>query len=80
MTEREEAHRRAGERLTWGPGEVMASQCASCRWKTHGVAGCAAFPSSIPEEILGNDFDPRLPWPNAEAPEDMGIRSEPRDG
>lgn len=38
---------------------------------------CEAFPDGIPDEIIMGDFDHTQPYPNADEPEDNGIRFEP---
>lgn len=77
------------DKFTWGPGDVVLSQCAYCKHLADGPAAvCAAFPGAIPADILANETDHRKPWidPDTGEPGDMGIpleRSiifEPREG
>jgi hypothetical protein len=57
------------------PAGVVVSQCRLCRHAALGPAGaaCKAFPSHIPDEILQNEADHRLPFEG-----DDGVRFEPR--
>ncbi len=50
----------------------MPSQCMCCRHARQG-AFCDAFPEQIPDDILMNRADHRLPYPG-----DHGIRFEER--
>ena len=54
----------------------LPSQCTFCRWKRLGNE-CEAFPAGIPDLILANEFDHRLPHP-----EDGGgpLRAQGRKG
>ena len=52
--------------------------CHICRHvKFDGRWRCLAFPGGVPDEILSGEFDHRNPWPNADDPQDNGIRFEP---
>ena len=59
---------------------VTLTQCAYCfhRASVGTAQACKAFPNHIPDAILRNAFDHREPWPTAAAPEDQGVRFEPR--
>jgi len=51
------------DKFVYEGGDFILSQCAYCKHLGDGpVAVCAAFPGSIPAEILSNDFDHRRPW------------------
>lgn len=63
------------DRMSWGAGEVMGSQCATCVHKAGGAAACKAYPSGIPEPILDNAVDHRHPYAD-----DGGVRYEPEAG
>ncbi len=75
------------DKFAWAPDTVL-SQCLLCRYTSGHVAICAAFPGSIPDEILMNQVDHRKPWldPDTDEPGDEGIALagsitfEPRDG
>ncbi len=50
--------------------------CGKCKHIIRKDLSCAAFPNGIPDDILEREFDHRNPYPNAENPEDNGIRFE----
>jgi hypothetical protein len=51
------------DKFVYEGDDFVVSQCAYCRHLLPGPAAvCSAFPSSIPAEILANDFDHRQPW------------------
>ena len=50
--------------------------CDQCKHIIRKDLSCPAFPYGIPDEILEREFDHRQPYPNAENPEDNGIRFE----
>lgn len=62
-------------RFTIDPDGVTVSQCLLCIHYAGGPFGavCKAFPSALPVEILGNEFDHRRPFVG-----DDGVRFEPR--
>lgn len=64
------------DRFNMGP--AIVGQCVYCKHVAAGgpFAVCRAFPSQIPYEILGNDFDHRRPHPD----EAEAVRFTPRDG
>jgi len=53
-------------------------QCMDCKhfFEVEGMA-CSAFPGGIPEKIKHEEFDHTKPWPDADNPQDNGIRYEP---
>ena len=55
---------------------MIVLQCLSCRhfW---GIDKCYAFPDGIPADIALGDFDHTEPYPDADNPQDNGIRFEP---
>lgn len=53
-------------------------QCEDCKHYNMETSACDAFPGGIPDEIYLGDFDHRNPYPNADEPEDNGIRFEPK--
>ena len=53
--------------------QLEASQCSFCKHNGSDW-NCTAFPEEIPDEILSNEFDHRLPHPG-----DNGVRFEPND-
>lgn len=57
----------------------ISFQCAKCKHYTFGST-CEAFPDGIPVEIKTGKFDHTQPYPNAENPQDDGIRFELIDG
>ncbi len=65
----------ATPRLVWNGDEIQLSQCSYCKHSVRGAPVCGAFPGSIPESILANEFDHRKPYPSVENPEDLGVRS-----
>jgi len=50
--------------------------CDKCKHIIRKDLSCPAFPAGIPDDILEREFDHRKPYPNAENPEDNGIRFE----
>ncbi len=75
-------------RFVWG-ADTLLSQCMLCRHAADGPAPvCAAFPGSIPAEILANEYDHRKPWidPKTHEAGDKGVALtksivfEPREG
>ena len=63
------------DRFTYRPGGLGGSLCLSCQHTLPGGAWCAAFPppGEIPQAILLNTFDHRIPYPG-----DQGIQYEQR--
>jgi len=64
-----------GDQFTWG-ADTLLTQCLLCRHLGPGPAAvCAAFPGSIPPEIMSNDVDHRKPWldPKTGEPGDQGV-------
>ena len=53
-------------------GELGISQCVWCRHRSKGGRRCRAFPTGIPDEIVDNRHDHRLPFDG-----DFGVRFEP---
>ena len=54
--------------------------CYSCKHfdaDNEEVMVCGAFRNGIPTEILYSDFDHTQPYPDADNPQDNGIRFEP---
>ena len=51
-------------------------QCASCQ-HYKGNLKCEAFKDGIPSTILTGKFDHTEPYPDADNPQDNGIRFEP---
>lgn len=41
------------------------------------INACDAFPDGIPEDIILGEFDHSNPYPDADNPQDNGIRFEP---
>jgi hypothetical protein len=77
-----------GKEFTWG-ADTLLTQCLLCKHLAKGpIAVCAAFPASIPPEIMSNEVDHRSPWIDPATGEagDQGvplngsITFEPRDG
>jgi hypothetical protein len=50
--------------------------CDKCKHIIRKDLSCPAFPAGIPDDIIEREFDHRKPYPNAENPEDNGIRFE----
>ena len=68
------------DKFAWGPDTVL-SQCLLCKHTSGHVAICAAFPGSIPDEIMMNQVDHRRPYPGDEGVALAGsIVFEPRGG
>jgi hypothetical protein len=61
--------------FVWQPGDLILSQCVSCRHKHAGGATCDAFPQGVPDAILRNQHDHCQPYPN-----DRGVRWVPQPG
>ena len=60
---------------------MISEQCEQCvhfLWFKRGlkIPVCKAFPKGIPAEICSGKFDHTEPYPNAQDPEDNGIRFE----
>lgn len=56
--------------------DLALSQCAYCRhFGRRSLPVCSAFPGHIPQPILSNELDHRLPIEG-----DQGVRFEARDG
>ena len=60
-------------------------QCIECkhylfnrRCEAFGADGEFSEDDKIPMEIFNGEFDHSNPWPNAENPQDNGIRFEPK--
>jgi len=55
-------------------------QCMTCKhFRPQKGMVCEAFPDDIPDAILEEEFNHTNPWPDAESPQDNGIRYEPLD-
>lgn len=65
------------DKFTLSPAGTVLTQCVYCKHLISGPfgAGCGAFPSAIPEEIVTNRFDHRRPHPDEIDP----YRFTPRD-
>jgi len=66
----------SNEKFVYQGDDLILSQCAYCARLGEGPAAvCAAFPGSIPAEILSNDYDHRKPWidPKTGQPGDQGV-------
>ena len=61
------------EKFTWNAGDVVISQCVSCKNKRFD-ATCRAFPNGIPEAILVGQHDHTKPYAG-----DNGIRFEAKE-
>lgn len=66
------------DKFVYSPEDVVLSQCAYCSRLSRLDLVCAAFPGSIPPEILANTFDHSRPWidPETGEPGDRGIPLE----
>jgi hypothetical protein len=57
---------------------MLSGQCFLCS-HFHGSRKmtCDAFQNGIPKEMFTGEHDHREPWPNADDPQDNGVRFEP---
>jgi hypothetical protein len=49
-------------RLIWEPGDLIMSQCVFCAHKHASAGTCDAYPEGIPDVMLLNQHDHRLPF------------------
>ena len=55
---------------------MLSAQCLLCKYY-HGGLKCKAFPGGIPIDMFTGQFGHTEPYPDADNPQDNGIRFEP---